>query len=111
MGANLIRKKADFIQAEVKSICEILSKNQCTIIWVGPPNGRPDKKKPEEQEFLYNNIKPVVLEYKGYFIDSRPYTKYPDSGKDGIHFFGKEGKVISKFWAKSVLNEIQNIAK
>jgi hypothetical protein len=109
LGANLIRKKADFIQSEVKSICEIISKHKSVIIWVGPPNGRPDKKKPEEQAFLYDNIKPVVLEYNGYFIDSRPYTKYPESGKDGIHFFGKEGKLISRFWAKKIMDQIQLI--
>ncbi|MEK7434837.1 MAG: hypothetical protein AABZ74_17015 [Cyanobacteriota bacterium] len=107
LGANLIRQKKEYIKKEIEDLCEIISKKNIPLIWVGPPNGRSDKKKKSEQDFLYENIIEVVKKY-GYFIDSRPYTEYPDTLKgDGVHFFGEEGRKITKKWANSVFDEIQ----
>lgn len=112
LGANMIYSSNSDIENQVKEICEIAKSYKCRIIWVGPPNGRSDKKTPEQQERLYSHIQKIVLEY-GTFIDSRPYTYYPDSWTaprfDGVHFLGDEGKSLSKDWANRVFQKIQNI--
>lgn len=108
LGANLVKAKAENIENEVKKICDIAKESGAKIIWVGPPNGREDKKPTNLQNFLYEHIQKVALQY-GDFIDSRPYTKYPASGKDGIHYGGEEGAKIAKEWAYQVFKEIQEL--
>ncbi|GIW23237.1 MAG: hypothetical protein KatS3mg068_2244 [Candidatus Sericytochromatia bacterium] len=108
LGANLIHADPNTIEKQVKEVCEIAKTSGAKIVWVGPPDGRPDKKPEHVQNKLYEHIKKVVQEY-GYFIDSRPYTDYPSSlGGDGVHFHGKKGEEISKKWSKNVFNEIQS---
>lgn len=112
LGANMINTKPERITEEIKEVLEIAKNNNARIIWVGPPNGRSDKKPEELQNFLYEHIKPVVEKYNGYFIDSRPYTHYPETLKgDGVHFWGKEGAKIARDWAKNIFNDIQKSEK
>lgn len=108
LGANLLHANTETIEKQVKEVCEIAKSTGAKIVWVGPPNGRADKKPDSLQNKLYESIQKVASEY-GYFIDSRPFTYYPSSmGGDGVHFHGKEGERISKEWAQKVFNEIQS---
>lgn len=108
LGANLVHENAEVIENQVKMVAKIAKKNNTKIIWVGPPNGRSDKKPKEVQDFLYEHIQKVANEYGAEFIDSRPYTSYPDNLKgDGVHFGGEEGGKIARNWANSVFNQIQ----
>ncbi len=108
LGANLIHNTPEKIEAEVKSILKVAQKNNTKIIWIAPPNGRSDKKPKEVQDSLYENIKNVTDKYGIEFIDSRPFTNYPDNLKgDGVHFWGKEGAKTAKEWANAVFSEIQ----
>jgi hypothetical protein len=45
--------------------------------------------------------------YGGTFIDSRPFTEYPATGGDGVHYGGSEGNKIANDWAKSTYKVIQ----
>jgi hypothetical protein len=56
---------------------------------------------------LYQNLKSVAEQY-GTFVDSREYTKYPETGGDGVHYWGKEGSRIARDWAGKVFDNIQN---
>ena len=50
--------------------------------------------------------------YQGDFIDSRPYTYYPENMKgDGAHFGGVEGTKIAKDWSKQIFIQIQKLSK
>lgn len=108
LGANLVKATAENIESEVKKICDIAKESGAKIIWVGPPNSREDKKPASLQNFLYEHIQKIAIQYAD-FIDSRPYTKYPDSGKDGIHYGGEEGTKIAKEWANQIFKEIQEL--
>lgn len=108
LGANLIHAKPETIEKQVRDVCELAKATGAKIVWVGPPDGRPDKKPDEVQNKLYEHIQKVASEY-AYFIDSRPFTDYPPSmGGDGVHFHGKQGEKISKEWSKQVFNQIQS---
>ncbi|MFN8673305.1 MAG: hypothetical protein U0457_14635 [Candidatus Sericytochromatia bacterium] len=111
LGANLLNQNEITIKKEVNDICKFITEKNIKLIWVGPPNGRKDKKPIEKQNFLYDNIKPIVKNY-GSFIDSRDYTYYPETLKgDGVHFGGKDGKIIAQKWAKKVFEEIVKITQ
>lgn len=105
LGANLIGGSGSTIQNQVKSICEVAKKYGTQLVWVGPPDGR--SKSTVAQTNLYANLKAVVEQYGGTFIDSRPFTEYPATGGDGIHYGGSEGNKIANDWAKSTYKVIQ----
>ncbi|HAE38550.1 MAG TPA: hypothetical protein DCG57_07915 [Candidatus Riflebacteria bacterium] len=107
LGANLIGGSDAAIINQVRSICQVARENNTQLVWVGPPDGREDKKSTAAQTRLYLALKSAVSEYGATFIDSRPYTEYPTTGGDGVHYSGTEGSRIAKEWAKSVYNTIQ----
>ncbi|MFZ5950927.1 MAG: hypothetical protein ACOYXC_09495 [Candidatus Rifleibacteriota bacterium] len=106
LGANMIGASPEAIRSQVKSVCDIAKKAGCQIVWVGPPNGRADKKPTEKQNRLYENLKAEAEKY-GSFIDSRPHTHYPDNGGDGVHFWGNEGSKIARDWAGKIFESMQ----
>ncbi|KAF1081570.1 MAG: hypothetical protein GQF41_1910 [Candidatus Rifleibacterium amylolyticum] len=105
LGANLIGGSNAAIQGQVKSICEVAKQNGTQLVWVGPPDGR--SKSSSDQTRLYLNLKTAVDMYGGTFIDSRPFTEYPATGGDGVHYGGSEGNKIANDWAKSTYKVIQ----
>ncbi len=40
--------------------------------------------------------------YGCHLIDSRDYTHYPATGRDGLHYSGKDGEAIARDWAVQV---------
>lgn len=106
LGANMINSSSESIRNQVRSVCELAKNAGCQIVWIGPPNGRADKKPTEKQNRLYNNLKAEAEKF-GTFVDSRQYTRYPESGGDGVHFWGSEGSKIAKDWAGKVFNQLQ----
>ncbi len=106
LGANMINASPEAIRNQVKSVCEIAKKAGCQVVWIGPPNGRADKKPTEKQNRLYNNLKAEAEKY-GTFVDSRPYTHYPETGGDGVHYWGSEGTKIAREWAGKVFDQLQ----
>ncbi len=105
LGANLIGGTNTAIQSQVRSICEVAKKNGTQLVWIGPPDGR--SKSDEAQTRLYLNIKAAVNLYGFSFIDSRPFTDYPKTGGDGVHYSGTEGTKIAQQWANSAYDVIQ----
>lgn len=105
LGANLITGDDAGIQAQVRSICELAKRNGTQLVWIGPPDGR--DKSTDDQKKLYQSIKAAVSQYGGTFIDSRPFTEYPTTGGDGVHYGGTEGTKIAQAWAKSAYDVIQ----
>lgn len=107
LGANMINSSSESIRNQVRSVCEIAKNAGCQIVWIGPPNGRADKKPTAKQNRLYDNLKAEAEKY-GTFVDSRPHTRYPDSGGDGVHYWGSEGSRIARNWAGEIFNQLQN---
>lgn len=106
LGANLIKASGEQIEKEVKILADIAKESGAKIIWVGPPDGRESVKPDSKQSFLYDHLQKVAQQY-GTFLDSRPYTEYPATGGDGIHYWGKEGSEIAKSWASNIFHDIQ----
>lgn len=106
LGANLVGASPEAIRKQVETVCEIAKKAGCKVIWVGPPNSRPGVRDPEARERLFKNLREVAERY-GTFVDSRTYTKYPETGGDGVHYWGAEGSAVARGWAGKVFDNIQ----
>jgi hypothetical protein len=107
LGANLVHASPAAIRRQVESVCKIAKEAGCKIVWVGPPRSRSGVRDPQKRQALYQNLKSVAEQY-GTFVDSREYTKYPETGGDGVHYWGKEGSRIARDWAGKVFDNIQN---
>ncbi|NLI79166.1 MAG: LysM peptidoglycan-binding domain-containing protein [Candidatus Riflebacteria bacterium] len=106
LGANLFGASEATVKAETQRIIDTAKAAGCTLVWVGPPRARESVKSIPAQDRLCETIKATVGN-QGTFVDSRPFTKYPASGGDGLHYWGTEGTRTAKAWAGSVLGAIQ----
>ena len=107
MGANFATANDTTIRAQVKSISDVAKQYGTQLVWIGPPDGRTSQKPTAIQERLYKILKAAVIEFGGTFVDSRPFTEYPEKGGDGIHYGGTEGTKVAQGWAQSVYDTIQ----
>jgi len=108
LGANLVNASLDVVAAQSEKLAQAIHGAGARCIWVGPPHGR-NKPEPGFSRFYEALEKAVSPDCA--FVDSRPYTHYPDQGGDGIHYdsLGEPGKTIARAWAKSVSNDIEKI--
>jgi hypothetical protein len=109
LGANLVGASAESVRAQVESVCRIAQQAGCKIVWVAPPKGRSDTNNPQLRQKLYENLRLAAEKY-GTFIDSRDFTEYPQSGGDGVHYWGNEGTRIAGAWAGKVFQAVQSPA-
>jgi LysM repeat protein len=107
LGANMTGNSAAKIEADVQKMLDLAKASGAQIVWVGPPRGRDTPQREAQKEQVCSIISRLVKQSGGTFIDSRPITKYPDSGGDGLHYWGNEGSKTAKTWANQVLNTIQ----
>lgn len=113
LGANLFGASAEQVKADVDRLFvgangQPLDLRGKKLIWIGPPDGRADKKPAEQQAALYRHLQAAIEPYGASFIDSRPMTEYPDTpGLDGRHYWGKEGVREAREWAAEVLDQVQ----
>lgn len=110
LGANLFGASEATVKRETQRIIDTAKEAGCTLVWVGPPRAREDIKSIAAQDRLCETIKATVGT-QGTFVDSRPFTKYPSGGGDGLHYWGTEGTKTAKAWAGSVLETIQTSGK
>jgi hypothetical protein len=106
-GTNLIRYKPDDIKEEVMQLIDFIKKTtNAKIYWIGPPDARKHSKQAINSTFLA--ISQICSDHKAIttLIDSRKFTHYPSSAKDGIHYNGIEGEFEHNKWAAEVANII-----
>jgi len=107
LGANFATASDAAIRAHVKSIFDVAKQYGTKVVWIGPPDGRASQKPTTTQDRLYKLLNAAVIEFGGTFVDSRPYTEYPATGGDGVHYGGTEGTKVANGWAQSVYDTIQ----
>jgi len=110
LGANLFGASEATVKRETQRIIDTAKEAGCTLVWVGPPRAREDVKSIAAQDRLCETIKATIGD-QGTFVDSRPFTKYPSGGGDGLHYWGTEGSKTAKAWAENVLATIQTSGK
>jgi len=104
LGANMVDYSRETVMGTSAKMAQYIAEAGAELIWVGPPVIRlqPRWKLDRLCGWLHTAVKPWAR-----FIDARPYTYYPETGGDGIHFKGAEGRKIAKDWAQAVFAQIQ----
>lgn len=100
LGSNLVplsnSERTTYTEAMMTQVVE--KADQC--IWIGPPDAR--KFSANAIDDVYLLLDKLANKNGCMLIDSRKYTRYPDSGGDGLHYSGKVGTSIAKSWADNV---------
>jgi hypothetical protein len=106
-GTNLIKFKPADVESEIVQLTSLIkSMTSAKIFWVGPPDVRAYSKKAVKWTFRKIQETCSRQRPKITVIDSLKLTKYPASGKDGIHYDGPKGEVQLVKWAEKVANQI-----
>ncbi|MBI2607111.1 MAG: SGNH/GDSL hydrolase family protein [Deltaproteobacteria bacterium] len=103
-GANLVLESAEVITAQTRKMAEAVVKSGARCAWIGPPHSRK-----YDRTNLYETLEPEARRSGCAFIDSRPFTHYPATGGDGVHYdsIPVSGRMLATTWAESVLAEIK----
>lgn len=106
LGANMTDYSRETVQTTCHKMASYLHNKGADIIWVGPPIIRLQPR--WKLDRLYGWLRAAVSP-PAEFIDSRPWTYYPETGGDGIHYRGLEGRKIAAHWASEVFSAIQSL--
>lgn len=103
LGANMVDYSKATVQGTSAKLAAWIRAHDSALIWVGPPVIRLQPR--WKLDRLYGWLRAAVEPY-GPFIDSRPWTWYPETGGDGIHYRGAAGRPIAEHWARQVFQSI-----
>lgn len=106
LGANMLGASAGTIKKDCGRLISEARNAGAEVIWVGPPDARSASSNQTRAKF-YTAMADVV-NGQATLIDARKFTKYPSSGGDGVHYWGKEGSATAKSWAANVMKAISN---
>ncbi len=99
LGSNYLRGYPDAtLFDDVRRLLLDIQRIGARCIWIGPPTMA--KFRAELPEFMHRLE--ALLHSSCILIDSRPFTRYPEGARDGIHFDWEELKPIAREWAREV---------
>jgi hypothetical protein len=111
LGANMMNPDnapLDFVSQTTRQMAQMIAQAGSQCVWVGPPTSR-------------IHLEPHVSEVDGilrgattpecHFIDSRPFTHYPDQGGDGLHYdsLGPQGVAMAQDWAQKIFDAFTSL--
>jgi hypothetical protein len=107
LGANLIPQHQEERILQTETLMRQVAGAGRQCFWIGPPDAR--KFTSAQTDEVYVLLDSLAHSYNCQLIDSRKYTHYPSSGRDGLHYSGKEGEAIARSWATQIFqNHLQN---
>ena len=110
LGANMYGHTPEWIGQTSHEMAMAIVNSGSKCIWVGPPQARIQSEEKLGQVFA--GLRKSVGQYCLLF-DSRKFTRYPDSGGDGIHFdtLGENGQRAAEKWALSAFYAFSPVLK
>lgn len=107
LGSNLVLLSRQEREIYTQAMMDIVKSKGGQCIWISAPDSR--KLSSADLNDVYEALKAVTKKNHCKLIDSRKYTKYPNSGGDGLHYGGQEGSIIATQWAEKIFaNEIKS---
>lgn len=100
LGSNLVLLTKQERETYTQAMMNIIQQNGGQCIWISAPASR--KFSSADLHDVYEVLKTVTKKTHCKLIDSRKYTKYPNTGGDGLHYGGQEGGLIATHWAEKV---------
>lgn len=99
LGSNLVLMNDEEREKATDEMMALVEHKGGQCVWVSAPDSR--KFSSAELGNVYELLKKLAKKHRCKLIDSRKYTKYP-AGGDGLHYGGKDGVPIAKYWAEKV---------
>lgn len=99
LGSNLVLVSDEEREKSTDAMMDLIEHKGGQCIWIGAPDSR--KFSAGDINNVHNILKKLAKKHHCTLIDSRKYTKYP-AGGDGLHYGGKEGAPIARYWAEKV---------
>lgn len=99
LGSNLLLMNNEEREKATDEMMGLLEHKGGQCVWISAPDSR--KFSSTELGNVYELLKKLAKKHHCKLIDSRKYTKYP-AGGDGLHYGGKDGAPIAKYWAEKV---------
>jgi hypothetical protein len=106
LGANYMVGYPDAtLVRDVEQLLKDIDATGAKCLWVSPPDSR---KYREERKSLVARLEKLVSARCQWF-DSLQFTRYPDTGGDGVHYGTAELIPIAKEWAKQVHEVVESL--
>lgn len=99
LGSNLVLMSNEEREKSTDAMMDLIEKKGGQCVWISAPDSR--KFSSTEIGNVHELLKKLAKKHRCKLIDSRKYTKYP-AGGDGLHYGGKDGAPIAKYWAEKV---------
>lgn len=115
LGANLIGSKKykvsrEFVESTTRRMVTAIQHSGAKCLWIGPPVMRYFGD--AEIARIIEWIEPALTGDSRFprceWIDSRPFSSYPATGGDGIHYSFKGGAAIARAWAQAIAREVMS---
>lgn len=105
-GANLVNSPLDFIASDSRRMADAIAKASPKCLWLGPPHTR---LKTDVEQAEYNGVLRGAVSGACQYMDSRPFTHYPETGGDGTHYdqLGPPGVAMMQAWADAALAAVK----
>ncbi|MDD2863725.1 MAG: hypothetical protein PHC99_03255 [Methylococcales bacterium] len=99
LGSNLVLVSDEEREKSTDAMMDLIEHKGGQCVWISAPDSR--KFSATEIGNVHELLKKLAKKHRCKLIDSRKYTKYP-AGGDGLHYGGKDGAPIAKYWAEKV---------
>ncbi len=106
LGANYMVGYPDAtLVRDTEQLLQDIDSTGAKCLWVSPPDSR---KYREERKLLVARLEKLVSARCQWF-DSLQFTRYPDTGGDGVHYSTSSMIPIAKEWASQVYKVIESL--
>lgn len=106
LGANYMVGYPDAtLIRDVDQLLNDIDSTGAKCLWVSPPDSR---KYREERKLLVARLEKLVSSRCQWF-DSLQFTRYPDTGGDGVHYSTSSMIPIAKEWASQVYKVVESL--
>jgi hypothetical protein len=106
LGANYMVGYPDTtLVRDVEQLLKDIDSTGAKCLWVSPPDSR---KYREQRKLLVARLEKLVSARCQWF-DSLQFTRYPDTGGDGVHYSTSNMIPIAKEWASQVYQVVESL--
>lgn len=105
LGGNYTHRSDAYTVSDIDNIVSLVVESGAKCLWIGAPSVRDNSRTPR----LYRLAKEGVQDRCPIF-NSADVTTYPSNPNlDGVHYWGKEGKIQAEKWASLAYDFLKSI--
>ena len=96
LGGNYTHRSDSYTVKDIDELVSLIIDSGAKCLWYGAPSARNNARTPRLYRLINEGVKERCLVF-----NSAAVTKYPEDPRlDGIHYWGKQGRIQAEKWAK-----------